>query len=141
MKILEFKHAGTPRENRELFGLIGEYAASPAVSRALGGPVTSEPGRVWLVAVAEGAGEVTAFASLRFRNRTAAMLHLYAREEGGEIPLLEACLEKAEKAGAARLVTTDWWSRREFYFRYGFQALCKVGRFMRLEKGFRHDAG
>lgn len=44
MGILEFVHAQDPAENRELFGLLGEYATSPLVREKLGGVINSEPG-------------------------------------------------------------------------------------------------
>ena len=49
MELREFTHDADPVRNRELFGLLGEYAASPAIRDALGGFISSEPGRRWFV--------------------------------------------------------------------------------------------
>ena len=37
MELLEFKHENDPARNRELFGLLGEYAASSSIREKLGG--------------------------------------------------------------------------------------------------------
>lgn len=37
MELLEFTHGEEPIKNRELFGLLGEYIASPAIRETLGG--------------------------------------------------------------------------------------------------------
>ena len=49
MEIQKFFHDPDPLKNRELFGLLGEYGLSQRVRGALGGPVTSEPGRRWFI--------------------------------------------------------------------------------------------
>ena len=54
MQLLEFTHDEDPIKNRELFGLLGEYIASPAIRETLGGVISSEPGRRWFVMM-EGA--------------------------------------------------------------------------------------
>ena len=79
-----------------------------------------------------------AFGSVRIRRASAHILHLYALEEGGDIPLLERCIEAAREAGVERLITTDYWTRRDMYLQYGFRAVRKLGRFLRFEKEFEH---
>ena len=49
MELLEFKHENDPARNRELFGLLGEYATSSAIRDKLGGVISSEPGRLWFI--------------------------------------------------------------------------------------------
>ena len=66
MELLEFKHENDPARNRELFGLLGEYAASSSIREKLGGVISSEPGRLWFITTEEGkAKRVTAFGSIR----------------------------------------------------------------------------
>ena len=136
MQLLEFTHDEDPIKNRELFGLLGEYIASPAIRETLGGVISSEPGRRWF-GMMEGA-RVVAFGSIRRRRTAACLLHLYALEGEAEIPILERCILEARETDAARLVTADYWTRRELYFRYGFSSVCKVGRFVRFKKEFEH---
>ena len=109
MTLLEFKHDGDPVKNRELFGLMGEYASSTAVREKLGGFISSEPGRLWFIMTEGERNGVMAFGSVRIRRASAHILHLYALEEGGDIPL-----------------------------QYGFRAVRKLGRFLRFEKEFEH---
>lgn len=137
MELLEFKHEDDPARNRDLFGLLGEYAASSIVREKLGGVISSEPGRLWFIVTEEGAAKrVAAFGSVRFGRAGANILHLYALEEGADIPVLEHCLESARKNGATHLTTTDYWTRKELYLRYGFAPTRKIGRFVRFEKEF-----
>ena len=136
MQLLEFTHDEDPIKNRELFGLLGEYIASPAIRETLGGVISAAPGRRWFVMM-EGA-RVVAFASIRRRRTAACLLHLYALEGEADIPILERCILEARETDAARLVTADYWTRRELYFRYGFSSVCKVGRFVRFKKEFEH---
>ena len=44
MELLEFKHENDPARNRELFGLLGEYATNSVIWEKLGGTISSEPG-------------------------------------------------------------------------------------------------
>ena len=138
MTLLEFKHDGDPVKNRELFGLMGEDASSTAVREKLGGFISSEPGRLWFIMTEGERNGVMAFGSVRIRRASAHILHLYALEEGGDIPLLERCIEAAREAGVERLITTDYWTRRDMYLQYGFRAVRKLGRFLRFEKEFEH---
>ena len=46
MELLEFKHENDPARNRELFGLLGEYATNSVIWEKLGGTISSEPGRL-----------------------------------------------------------------------------------------------
>ncbi len=139
MGILEFVHAQDPAENRELFGLLGEYATSPLVREKLGGVINSEPGRLWFILTTDDATRVMAFGSLRFGRTAVHLLHLHALEEEADIPVLERCIEFVRKAGATRLVTTDYWTRRDLYLRYGFCSIRKIGRFMRFEREFKYE--
>ena len=50
MELLEFKHENDPARNRELFGLLGEYATNSVIWEKLGGTISSEPGRLWFIA-------------------------------------------------------------------------------------------
>ena len=77
MELLEFKHENDPARNRELFGLLGEYAASSSIREKLGGVIS-----------------------------------------------------------ATHLTTTDFWTRKELYLRYGFAPVRKIGRFVRFKKEF-----
>ena len=54
MELLEFKHENDPARNRELFGLLGEYATSSATRDKLGGVISSEPGRLWFIMTEKG---------------------------------------------------------------------------------------
>ena len=54
MELLEFKHENDPARNRELFGLLGEYATSSAIRDKLGGVISSEPGRLWFIMTEKG---------------------------------------------------------------------------------------
>lgn len=137
MELLEFTHGEEPIKNRELFGLLGEYIASPAIRETLGGVISSEPGRRWFVMMEDGT-RIVAFGSMRRRRTAACLLHLYALEGEADITILERCIQEARETGAARLVTADYWTRRELYFRYGFSSVCKVGRFVRFKKEFEH---
>ena len=74
------------------------------------------------------------FGSLRMERAGATILHLYALEEGTDIPVLEHCLESARENGATHLTTTDYWTRKELYLRYGFAPVRKIGRFVRFKK-------
>ena len=51
MELLEFKHENDPARNRELFGLLGEYATNSVIWEKLGGTISSEPmgkqGTLW----------------------------------------------------------------------------------------------
>ena len=126
MELLEFKHENDPARNRELFGLLGEYAASSAIREKLGGVISSEPGRLWFIMTEKGeARRVMSFGSLRMER---------AGEEGADIPVLEHCLESARENGATHLTTTDYWTRKELYLRYGFAPVRKIGRFVRFKK-------
>ncbi len=137
MELLEFKHENDPARNRELFGLLGEYAASSSIREKLGGVISSEPGRLWFITTEEGkAKRVTAFGSIRLGKEGANILHLYALEEGADVPVLERCLERARENGATHLTTTDFWTRKELYLRYGFAPVRKIGRFVRFKKEF-----
>ena len=70
MELLEFKHENDPARNRELFGLLGEYAASSAIREKLGGVISSEPGRLWFIMTEKGeARRVMSFGSLRMEGR------------------------------------------------------------------------
>ncbi len=133
MELREFTHDADPVRNRELFGLLGEYAASPAIRNTLGAFISSEPGRRWFVML-EDEARVAAFGSLRRKRTTAYLLHLYALKEDAEIPVLERCIQEALEGGAVCLLTVDYWTRREFYFRFGFSSVRKVGRFVRYKK-------
>lgn len=139
MTLLEFKHDGDPVKNRELFGLMGEYASSTAVREKLGGFISSEAGRLWFIMTEGERNGVMAFGSVRIRRASAHILHLYALEEGGDIPLLERCIEAAREAGVeasdnhglldpAGYVPPVWISRPS----------RKLGRFLRFEKEFEH---
>ena len=135
MELLEFTHGEEPIKNRELFGLLGEYIASPAIRETLGGVISSEPGRLWFIMTEKGeARRVMSFGSLRMERAGATILHLYALEEGADIPVLEHCLESARENGATHLTTTDYWTKKELYLRYGFAPVRKIGRFVRFKK-------
>lgn len=135
MELLEFKHENDPARNRELFGLLGEYATSSAIRDKLGGVISSEPGRLWFIMTEKGeTRRVMAFGSIRLGRAGATILHLYALEEGADIPVLENCLESARENGATHLTTTDYWTRKELYLRYGFAPVRKIGRFVRFKK-------
>ena len=118
MELLEFKHENDPARNRELFGLLGEYATNSVIWEKLGGTISSEPGRLWFIATDGETRHGVAFGSMRF----------------GRTPVLEHCLECARKSGTAHLTTTDYWTRKELYLRYGFAPARKIGRFVRFEK-------
>ena len=46
MELLEFKHENDPARNRELFGLLGEYATNSVIWEKLGGTIAlSVPGK------------------------------------------------------------------------------------------------
>ena len=67
MELLEFKHENDPARNRELFGLLGEYATSSAIRDKLGGVISSEPGRLWFIMTEKGeTRRVMAFGSMTF---------------------------------------------------------------------------
>lgn len=121
MELLEFKHENDPARNRELFGLLGEYAASSSIREKLGGVISSEPGAP--LVHHDGGRESKAGNGLRIDplgEGGANILHLYALEEGADVPVLERCLERARENGATHLTTTDFWTRKELYLRYGF---------------------
>ena len=48
--------------------------------------------------------------------------------------MLEHCLESARENGATHLTTTDYWTRKELYLRYGFAPVRKIGRFVRFKR-------
>ena len=106
----------------------------------MGGTISSEPGRLWFIATEGEARHVVAFGSMRFGRTRTRILHLYALEEGADIPVLEHCLECARKSGTAHLTTTDYWTRKKLYLEYGFTPARKVGRFMRFEKDFTRES-
>ncbi len=97
MELLEFKHENDPARNRELFGLLGEYATNSVIWEKLGGTISSEPGRLWFIATDGETRHVVAFGSMRFGRTRTRILHLYGLEEGADIPVLEHCLECARK--------------------------------------------
>ena len=139
MELREFIHDENPVKNRELFGLLGEYAASAELREALGGAVGSEPGRRWFILTGEEE-DVMAFGSLRLKDRKAYLLHLHALKGEMDICILERCIQEARKAGVDRLITVDYWTRRKIYFRYGFAPMRKIGRFMRFRKDLGHES-
>ena len=137
MELREFIHSEDPVKNRELFGLLGEYIASSTIRETLGGFISSESGRHWFVML-ENEGCVMGFGSLRRKRMTVELLHLYALKEHTDVPILERCIQKAREFGAVNLLTVDYWTRREFYFRYGFSSVCKIGRFVRFKKDLKY---
>lgn len=139
MEILEFTHEKDSTENRKLFGMVGEYAASSSIREKLGGFISSEPGRRWFIATVNRGKRVVAFGSLQFKASGANLLHLYALDEGMDLPVLERCIEAAREAGAKRLVTTDYAKRQDVYMKYDFRPVRENGRFIRFEKELKHD--
>lgn len=47
MELLEFKHENDPARNRELFGLLGEYATNSVIWEKFGGTISSERDHLW----------------------------------------------------------------------------------------------
>ena len=76
MELLEFKHENDPARNRELFGLLGEYATNSVIWEKLGGTISSEPGRLWFIATDGETRHVVAFGSMRFGRTRTRILHL-----------------------------------------------------------------
>lgn len=139
MEIQEFTHEKEPADNRELFGLLGEYVTSSSIREKLGGFISSEPGRRWFIATVNRGKRVVAFGSLRFRKAGVELLHLYALDAGEDIPVLERCIEAVRESRAKRLVATDYAARKSLYTRYGFRPVRETGRFIRFEMEVKHD--
>ena len=81
MELLEFKHENDPARNRELFGLLGEYATNSVIWEKLGGTISSEPGRLWFIATDGETRHVVAFGSMRFGRTRTRILHTGLRRE------------------------------------------------------------
>lgn len=79
MELLEFKHENDPARNRELFGLLGEYATNSVIWEKLGGTISSEPGRLWFIATDGETRHVVAFGSMRFGRGHGPASSIYTR--------------------------------------------------------------
>lgn len=108
MTYLTLRHSD-PAERRQLFTLIGEYFASPAIRREFGRPMSSTDDYVWFIALD---GEtVAAFAALHIRKSGSAELcHAYTlpqyRRQGVNAELVRQRLEWADAAPGVRSVFT-----------------------------------
>jgi len=124
---------------RELFALIGELAASRKVHQALGVPVTSEPGRRWLVLVDEEE-EVLGMASLHLLadGKRAKLQHLYA-VDGPHCArtlgcLLRAAASEAKRLGRSELHTVDTVTAHKRYETHGWSGNGKRGQYVTYTK-------
>lgn len=96
-------------ERRKLFGLIGEYFASPSIRREFGRPMSSTDEYVWFLALADET--VAAFAALHVRkNGSAELCHAYTlpeyRRQGLNAELVRLRLAWADNDSSVRTVFT-----------------------------------
>ena len=120
MHIKKFTHKAIYGQNRELFGLIGEFCACPATRDALGGMISSRPGQVWYVAL-QGP-TVYAFGSIRIRGASGVLRHLYSPLNHNEAweAVLRHCIEHARRSNVRLIRLTDYLAMESRYAQLGF---------------------
>ena len=121
------------QETGNSLGCWVSTATSSAIRDKLGGTISSEPGRLWFIDGERGNKASNGVSDQCAWDGRGRILHLYALRKA-DIPVLEHCLESARKNGATHLTTTDYWTRKELYLRYGFAPARKIGRFVRFKK-------
>jgi len=128
MEIKRFIH--NKDHMRELFGYIGEFAASSKVREALGGNISSTQNQVWFVALEDDA--VMGFVSIiPHKNKNAKMVHLYSIDSSKqtEEKLWKKCLAEAKASAMTTMLTTDFAAREDFYKKRGWEVTGVKGRF------------
>lgn len=117
----------------ELFARIGELACARATHADLGVCVTSEPGRIWLIAEQDGA--TLGFASIHpLANKAAGQLkHLYAPAAANTVAvlgqLLRAVVKEARRGGITTLTSNDRLAAARIYAVHGWQPAGTRGQY------------
>jgi len=128
MEIKRFIH--DKEHARELFGYIGEFAASAKVREALGGNISSEPNQIWFIAL--DMNVVKGFVSIiPQKNKHAKMVHLYLIDssKATEGKLWKKCASEAKELDMTSMFTTDFANREDYYSKRGWKVVSVKGRF------------
>jgi hypothetical protein len=92
--------------DRELFGHLGPVVTDAEAHKALGMPITSQNGDVWLLALDRG--RLAGFATFRtLKSKHAHLRFLYSVEPAVREELLRAVLEDNSLAGLSYVYTND----------------------------------
>ncbi len=129
MNILTLAHNDC--DKKELFGWIGEACANPAVRTALGAPITSTPGDVWLLAIDDQ--KLQGFCAITLLKSGKAKLHAFHSElstTSGKVEssLIGAAVKQAEKMGAQSIAVVDYVERHRVYDLQGWKAGVERGK-------------
>lgn len=126
--VLVFTHCDA--DKKELFGWIGEACASAEVRNALGAPITSTPGDVWVLAIDNEA--LQGFCALTLQKSGKARLHAFYSELSKqsvqvETTLIREAVKQANKMGAKTISVVDYIERHRVYELQGWKAGMERG--------------
>jgi len=128
MKIIRLVH--NEDSKCQLFGYIGEFAASTKARQELGGNINSQPNQVWFIAIENDV--VLGFVSLvPHKNKHAKMVHLYLTMNRTSVKtkLMEKCISEAKSSDMKGIITIDFATLSEEYKKRGWTASTTKGRF------------
>lgn len=131
-----------PGQAARLFGLIGELACLPATHKALGACVTSEPGRIWIIAHDDSA--CLGFVSIHrlASGREGQVRHLFAVDGPQTVGvlghLLQAITKEAKARGLRTLSSVDRAAAGRLYATHGWQAGHTRGQYITYHWEDRH---
>ena len=127
MKIQLIPHS--PERKRELFGLIGELCADTKVHKALGAPINSRPGDLWLVALENE--EVTGICCLRaLKSKPNLFINcLYTFDNSKLATQLRLAAEQEAKSLQMTVISvTDLLARKDQYLAEGWKSVTPHGK-------------
>lgn len=129
MEILTLTH--NDHDKKELFGWIGEACTSASVRNAMGAPITSTSGDVWLLAIDDL--KLQGFCAITLLKSSKAKLHAFHSDLSTksikvESALLSAAVKQASNMGATSLNVVDYMERHRVYETQGWTAGIERGK-------------
>ena len=127
MKIQLIPH--TQERKRELFGLIGELCADTKVHKALGAPINSRLGDLWLVATE--AEEVTGICCLRaLKSKPSLFINCLFTFDSSKLAtqLRWAAEKEAKTLEMTEISVTDLLERQDQYLSEGWKPVIAHGK-------------
>ena len=127
MKIQLIPH--TQERKRELFGLIGELCADTKVHTALGAPINSRLGDLWLVATEEN--EVTGICGLRaLKSKPNLFINCLFTFDSSKLAtqLRWAAEQEAKSLQMNGISVTDLLARKDQYQAEGWRQVATHGK-------------
>lgn len=123
-------------DTKQLFGLIGEFFASPSFRKLFGRPMASVRGDIWLVWVVDG--QVLGFAALRLKpGKKGELCHAWTAEscrgKGFNTWSIARRVELARDHGLKTVQTIIKPERAARYEALGFQSVIQRGQYTTYE--------